>query len=159
MILRFRFVLASSSLAVISLTLGGCFGTDGDGGGSSSGGTTGRGGSSSSAGGTGGAARGGSAGDAGSAGVSGGGSAGTASGGTSGSETGGSGGATDPTCTSIDSNGFFADCAACGDDCDTIDDGSGTRYACGCGSGCPCGLSCGCYEIAPSVTVCDICVR
>jgi hypothetical protein len=47
----------------------------------------------------------------------------------------------------------------CGGDCDTIDNGSSTRNACGCSNGCPCGLTCGCFELAPGLNVCDLCVR
>lgn len=71
----------------------------------------------------------------------------------------GSGGSSNALCADADSDGFFATCDACGPDCDTIDTPSGTRRACGCGSGCPCGLSCGCYEVGPNISVCDLCVR
>lgn len=66
-----------------------------------------------------------------------------------------------PVCSTADSRGFFASCAACPNrsDCDGISTGGGTRYACGCSGGCPCGLRCGCHDIAPNVRVCNICVR
>ncbi len=68
---------------------------------------------------------------------------------------------TNPACTGIDGDGFFASCASCGEDCDSISTPNGTRSACGCSSSadCPCGLRCGDYEIAPNVTVGGICVR
>ena len=67
---------------------------------------------------------------------------------------------TNPLCTNLSSEGFFDDCSACGDgDCETITTPSGTSQACGCSGGCPCGLRCGSYEIAPGVTVSNICVR
>lgn len=86
------------------------------------------------------------------------------SGGTGGAGgTGGTGGSTtDPSCTAMDSNGFFSSCSPCPtDNCDTISAGAGSRAACGCSSSadCPCGLSCGSYEIAPGISVGGICVR
>jgi hypothetical protein len=77
--------------------------------------------------------------------------------------TAGSGGTvTDPACGTADGSGFFSSCAACPtSNCDGIDAGSGTRFACGCSSSadCPCGLSCGSYEIAPGVSAGGLCVR
>jgi hypothetical protein len=75
------------------------------------------------------------------------------------SGSGGAGGGQDPGCAAADRHGFFSDCSLCGTDCDTIDDGTSTRHACGCSNGCPCGLHCGSYEIAPNVSVSDICIR
>jgi hypothetical protein len=72
---------------------------------------------------------------------------------------GGAGGGQSAECAKANSHGFFPDCSLCGSDCDSIDDGTGVRRACGCSSGCPCGLHCGSYEIAPNVTVSGICVR
>ena len=87
--------------------------------------------------------------------ASGGSTAGTVSGGTMSS--GGSG--SNALCQQADGDGFFATCDACGPDCDTIDTNAGSRKACGCGAGCPCGFSCGCYEIGPGISVCDLCLR
>jgi hypothetical protein len=93
--------------------------------------------------------------DAGSAGATGAGGSGAG-----GSSTGAGGaGGQSAECAKADSHGFFPDCSLCGSDCDSIDDGTGVRRACGCSSGCPCGLHCGSYEIAPNVTVSGICVR
>lgn len=153
-------LVMTSTVLFAALSAGGCYGTDGDGGGSGGAAGASHGGSPTAAGGS--SAGQGSGGDAGGGGSGGSLTAGTGGLATAGSSSGGSGGAggsEDPTCASADSNGFFSDCSACGEDCDTLDDGSGTRYACGCSSGCPCGLSCGCYEIAPNVGVCDICIR
>jgi hypothetical protein len=72
---------------------------------------------------------------------------------------GGGGGGQNAECAKANAHGFFPDCSLCGPDCDSIDDGTGVRMACGCGAGCPCGLRCGSYEIAPNVTVSNICVR
>jgi hypothetical protein len=79
--------------------------------------------------------------------------------GSAGVGTGGTSGAQDPACAKATSRGFFPDCSLCGANCDTIDDGTSSYKACGCSSGCPCGLHCGSYQIAPGVTVSDICVR
>jgi hypothetical protein len=84
---------------------------------------------------------------------------GSATGGGSGGGAGGSGGGQNAECALANAHGFFPDCSLCGADCDTIDDGTGVRRACGCTSGCPCGLHCGSYEVAPNVTVSGICVR
>ncbi|MDH5672637.1 MAG: hypothetical protein OEZ06_10840 [Myxococcales bacterium] len=66
----------------------------------------------------------------------------------------------DPSCDAVDSDGFFSDCSTCASgDCDTISVGSRTRYACGCSGGCPCGLGCGSYDIAPGISVGNICRR
>ncbi len=69
-------------------------------------------------------------------------------------------GQVDPACATADSNGFFSNCDVCGDDCDSIDAPGVSGNACGCSTGgCPCGLRCGSYEIAPGVSVDNICVR
>jgi hypothetical protein len=122
--------------------------------------------SSEQSGGTGGAGGVGTAGGAGS--MGGGQSAGSSMGSGGAMSAGGAGsvdggadgsGAQNPACATATAHGFFRDCSLCGADCDTIDDGSGSYKACGCTSGCPCGLHCGSYQIAPGVTVSDICVR
>lgn len=159
--------LGAFGLVLVTLGAASCYGTDGGSDDDDAGGASGRGGSSTSGGrSSGGNSAAGDGGESGSpvgvggtrGGSSAGGSGAGGSAGTTGAS-GGSGGTSDPVCDDADANGFFSDCSACGDDCDTIDDGSSTRNACGCSSGCPCGLSCGCYDIAPNVGVCDICVR
>jgi hypothetical protein len=110
---------------------------------------------------TGPAGSGGVAPDAGSAGGAGGAGGNSTSSGSS-TTTGGAGGAgggQNAACATANAHGFFPDCSLCGTDCDSIDDGTGVRRACGCTGGCPCGLHCGSYEIAPNVTVSGICVR
>lgn len=133
-------VMAAGGLAVACGSSGS--GSGNTGGASGAGGAAGAGGASSAGAG---GAMGGAAGAAGAAGA-----------------TGGTGG-DNPVCAGADSHGFFNSCSACTDpsNCDTIDVSGSSRNACGCNgaSDCPCGLRCGCYEIAPNVNTCGICVR
>ena len=69
----------------------------------------------------------------------------------------------DPLCTGLDNIGGVPNCSICTDigrGCDTISVNGSTSMVCDCqGGGCPCGLRCGDLEIAPGVTVGNICIR
>jgi hypothetical protein len=68
----------------------------------------------------------------------------------------------DPACASVNSVGGFPDCTVCtaaGAGCDEIDVNGQSSKVCDCSGSCPCGLHCGSIEIAPGVTVSDVCTR
>jgi hypothetical protein len=65
------------------------------------------------------------------------------------------------TCDAANERGFFRECPGCpGGDCLGFSQQHETWFACRCSADtdCPCGASCGCFELAPSVPVCGVCV-
>jgi hypothetical protein len=68
----------------------------------------------------------------------------------------------DPACAAANSYGGFPTCTLCdmaGAGCDTIDVNGQVSNVCDCTAQCPCGLRCGDIEIAPGVTVGNVCIR
>lgn len=78
-----------------------------------------------------------------------------------GSEAGAEGDASTDLCELADERGFFDTCPMCpAEQCVSFSKQGQARHACFCeeDEDCPCGFACGCYEIAPSVPLCQVCL-